>query len=161
ANAGPSALLASQNVRAQILKRAARALEAEEADIALADGKAEVKSGNRRAIGFGELAKLALGYPGFSFSPGDAPGLVHTAHFTPPQAAYCNGTHVAEVEVDIGTGAVRVLNYSVAHDSGTLINPLIVDGQIQGGVAHGIGNALLELMSYDTNATPLTVTFAD
>ena len=56
---------------------------------------------------------------------------------------------------------MRVLKYTVAHDSGTLINPLIVDGQIQGGVAHGIGNALLELMAYDANATPLTVTFAD
>jgi len=161
ANAGPSALIASQHVRTQILKLAARALEADESDLALVDGKAEVKSGNRRAIGFGELAKLAQGYPGFSFAPGDTPGLEHTAYFTPPQAAYCNGTHVAEVEVDIGTGGVRILNYSVAHDSGTLINPLIVDGQIQGGVAHGIGNALLEWMAYDTNATPLTVTFAD
>src|SRR5258706_830493 len=161
ANAGPSALIASQNVRAQILKLAARALEADEADLVLADGKAEVTTGNRRSIGFGELAKLAQGYPGFSFAPGDAPGLEHTAYFTPPQAVYCNGTHVAEVEVDIATGGVRILNYAVAHDSGTLINPLIVDGQIQGGVAHGIGNALFELMAYDANATPLTVTFAD
>jgi carbon-monoxide dehydrogenase large subunit len=56
---------------------------------------------------------------------------------------------------------VRILNYAVAHDSGTLINPLIVDGQIQGGVAHGIGNALLEWMGYDANAQPLTTTFAD
>jgi carbon-monoxide dehydrogenase large subunit len=56
---------------------------------------------------------------------------------------------------------VRILKYSVAHDSGTLINPLIVDGQIQGGVAHGIGNALLEFMAYDSNAQPLTTSFAD
>src|SRR5262249_35810323 len=84
-----------------------------------------------------------------------------TAYFTPPQAAYCNGTHVVEVEVDVETGAVHIPNYSVAHDSGTLINPLIVDGQIQGGVAHGIGNALLEWMGYDASAQPLTTTFAD
>ena len=93
--------------------------------------------------------------------PGETPGLEHTAYFTPPQAAYCNGSHVVEVEVDIETGAVRIVNYAVAHDSGTLINPLIVDGQIQGGVAHGIGNALLEFMGYDANAQPLTVNFAD
>jgi len=161
ANAGPAALIASQTVRAQILKLAARALDVAEGDLVLTEGRAEAKTGNRRSIGFGELAKLSQGYPGFSFAPGDAPGLEHTAYFTPPQAAYCNGTHVAEVEVDIATGAVRILDYSVAHDSGTLINPLIVDGQIQGGVAHGIGNALLEFMAYDAGAQPLTTNFAD
>ncbi len=161
ANAGPAALLASQTVRARVVKLAARALSVAEADLVLADGRAEAKSGNRPSIGLGDLAKLSQGYPGFSFAPGDVPGLEHTAYFTPPQAAYCNGTHVAEVEVDAATGGVRILNYSVAHDSGTLINPLIVDGQIQGGVAHGIGNALLEFMAYDANAQPLTTTFAD
>jgi carbon-monoxide dehydrogenase large subunit len=68
---------------------------------------------------------------------------------------------VAEVEVDSETGAVQILNYTVVHDSGRLINPLIVDGQIQGGVAHGIGNALLEWMRYGDDAQPLTTTFAD
>jgi carbon-monoxide dehydrogenase large subunit len=161
ANAGPAALLASQTVRSRVLKLAARALAVAEADLVLTEGRAEAKSGNRPSIGLGELAKLSQGYPGFSFAPGDVPGLEHTAYFTPPQAAYCNGTHVVEVEVDIATGGVRIVNYSVAHDSGRLINPMIVDGQIQGGVAHGIGNALLELMAYDANAQPLTTTFAD
>jgi len=161
ANAGPAALLASQTVRARALKLASRALSVPEADLVLTDGRAEAKSGNRPSIALGELAKLSQGYPGFSFGPGDLPGLEHTAYFTPPQAAYCNGTHVAEVEVDIATGGVRILDYSVAHDSGTLINPLIVDGQIQGGVAHGIGNALFEFMAYDANAQPLTTTLAD
>ena len=142
ANAGPSALIASRSVRAQILNLAARVLEADEADLFLDNGEVELRTGNRRRIGLGELARRAQGMPGFSFAPGQTPGLEHTAYFTPPQAAYCNGTHVVEVEVDIETGAVRILNYAVAHDSGTLINPLIVDGQIQGGVAHGIGNAL-------------------
>jgi carbon-monoxide dehydrogenase large subunit len=161
ANAGPAALVASQAVRTRALKLASRALAVAESDIALTDGRAEARSGNRPSIALGELAKLAQGYPGFSLAPGESPGLEHTAYFTPPQAAYCNGTHVAEVEVDVMTGAVRILNYSVAHDSGTLINPLIVDGQIQGGVAHGIGNALLEFMAYDASAQPLTTTFAD
>jgi carbon-monoxide dehydrogenase large subunit len=107
------------------------------------------------------LVKISQGYPGFSLPPGETPGLEHTAWFTPPQAAYCNGAHVAELEVDIETGEVRILNYFVVHDSGTLINPLIVEGQIQGGVVHGIGNALLEWMRHDDNAQPLTTTFVD
>ena len=57
--------------------------------------------------------------PGFSMEPGDSVGLEHTAFYMPPQAAYCTGTHVAEVEVDIGTGGVKVANYVVAHDCGT------------------------------------------
>ena len=104
---------------------------------------------------------MAQGMPGFSFAPGQTPGLEHTAYFTPPQASYCNGTHVVEVEVDPMTGGVKILNYTVAHDSGNVINPLIVDGQVQGGVAHGIGNALFEWMKYDDDAQPLTTTFQD
>jgi carbon-monoxide dehydrogenase large subunit len=161
ANAGPSALIAVETVRTQILTLAARLLEIDESSLALVDGRVESKTGNRSAISFGDLAKCAQGAPGFSLPRGETPGLEHTAYFTPPQAAYCYGTHVAEVEVDIDTGAVRILNYAVAHDSGNLINPLIVDGQIQGGVAHGIGNALLEFMVYDPHAQPLTTSFAD
>jgi carbon-monoxide dehydrogenase large subunit len=161
ANAGPSAASAARDVRRQILALASRTLEAAEANLTLEDGVITATTGNRRTVSLGELAKIAQGYPGFSFAPGQTPGLAHTAYFAPPQAAYCNGTHVAEVEVDIETGAVCVLHYAVAHDSGTLINPLIVDGQIQGGVAHGIGNALFEWMGYDANAQPTTVTFAD
>jgi carbon-monoxide dehydrogenase large subunit len=161
ANAGPSALIAAQSVREKILKLAARVLEAREADLVLDDGRVEVAAGNRRSIGIGELATLAQGAPGFSLSPGETPGLETTHYFTPPQAAYCSGTHVVEAEVDPATGEVRILHYAVAHDSGKLINPLIVDGQIQGAVAHGVGNALLELMAYDSNAQPLTASFAD
>jgi carbon-monoxide dehydrogenase large subunit len=160
-NAGCSALLAGQNVRAQLVTLAARTLGVEEADIDLDDGKAVGGKGNRPTITFGELARLAQGIPGVSFLAGQTAGLEHTAYYTPSQAAYCSGTHVVEVEVDIMTGGVKVLHYTVAHDSGRVINPLIVDGQVQGGVAHGIGNALLEWMQYDENAQPLTTTFAD
>ena len=161
ANAGPSALLAANEVRGQILKLAAAVLETTEADLVLEDGRVHTVSGNQRGIGIGDLARLAQGMPGFSFAPGQTPGLENTTYFTPSQAAYCNGTHVVTVEVDIATGGVRILDYVVAHDSGNLINPLIVDGQIQGGVAHGIGNALLEWMGYDENAQPMTTSFAD
>jgi carbon-monoxide dehydrogenase large subunit len=160
-NAGSSAAIAGDAVRGQILKMASRLLGIAESDIDLEDGVATGRSGNRPRITLGELARLAQGMPGFSMEPGGPVGLEHTAHFTPPQAAYCSGTHVAEVEVDLGTGAVAILGYSVAHDCGNVINPLIVDGQVQGGVAHGIGNALLEWMKYDENAQPLTTSFAD
>ena len=160
-NAGSSASLAGQAVRAQIITKAARVLGIPAEDIDLEDGMATGRTGNRPTVSFGELARLSQGMPGFSMEPGDPVGLEHTAHFTPPQAAYCSGTHVVEVEVDIGTGAVKILDYSVAHDCGNVINPLIVDGQVQGGVAHGIGNALLEWMQYDENAQPLTTSFAD
>jgi carbon-monoxide dehydrogenase large subunit len=145
-NAGCSALVAGQAVRTQLIALAARVLAG---------------TGNRPTVGFGELARLAQGIPGVSLPVGQAAGLEHTAYYTPSQAAYCSGTHVAEVEVDAMTGGVKVLKYTVAHDSGRVINPLIVDGQVQGGVAHGIGNALLEWMQYDDNAQPLTTSFAD
>src|ERR1051326_5167971 len=99
--------------------------------------------------------------PGFSFAAGQMPGLEHTAYFTPPQASYCNGAHVVELEVDPMTGGVAILNYTVAHDSGNVINPMFVDGQVQGGVAHGVGNAMFEFMKYDDDANPLTTTFQD
>jgi carbon-monoxide dehydrogenase large subunit len=160
-NAGSSALIAGKDVRRQIVAAAARALGVGEDEIEVEDGRAIARSGNRQSLGFGELARMAQGMPGFSFAPGQTPGLEYTAYFTPPQASYCNGTHVAEVEVDPATGAVTILNYTVAHDSGNVINPMIVDGQVQGGVAHGIGNALFEWMKYDDAGQPLTTTFQD
>ena len=160
-NAGSSALIAGKDVRRQIVAAAARALGTAEDEIDVEDGRAIARSGNRPSLGIGDLARMAQGMPGFSFVPGQTPGLEHTAYFTPPQASYCNGTHVAEVEVDPETGAVTILNYTVAHDSGTIINPMIVDGQVQGGVAHGIGNALFEWMKYDAAGQPLTTTFQD
>ena len=160
-NAGCSALLAGRDVRAQLIALAARVLGVNESDIDLDDGKAIANTGNKPIIGFGELARLAQGIPGVSLPAGQAAGLEHTAYYAPQQAAYCSGSHVAEVEVDAMTGGVKILRYTVAHDAGTVINPMIVDGQVQGGVAHGIGNALLEWMQYDENGQPLTTSFAD
>jgi carbon-monoxide dehydrogenase large subunit len=90
-----------------------------------------------------------------------APGLEHTAHFTPEQAVYSNGSHVAEVEVDIETGDVKIKRYTVAHDCGRVINPMVVDGQVVGGVAHGVGNALFERLAFDENAQPLSTNFGE
>jgi len=160
-NAGSSAMIAGDHVRQQVIALAAKSLGVGEAEIDLADGRAIARGGNKPVLTFGELARLAQGMPGFSLAPGQAPGLEHTAYFAPPQASYCNGTHIVEVDVDPATGAVHILNYVVGHDSGVVINPMIVDGQVQGGVAHGIGNALFEFMRYDAGAQPLTTSFAD
>jgi len=160
-NAGSSALISGQSVKKQIVALAALSLGVPEGEIDVEDGRAIVRSGNKPTLSFAELAKLAQGVPGVSFAAGQTPGLEHTAYFTPPQASYCNGTHVAEVEVDPLTGGVTLLRYTVGHDSGNIINPLIVDGQVQGGVAHGVGNALFEHMAYDADAQPLSTTFAD
>jgi carbon-monoxide dehydrogenase large subunit len=86
-------------------------------------------------------------------------GLAETTYFTPERASYPNGSHVVEVEVDVETGEVRILNYVTGHDCGVIINPLNVEGQVQGGVAHGIGNALYEWMRYDDNAQSTTMNF--
>jgi carbon-monoxide dehydrogenase large subunit len=160
-NAGNSAMMAGEHVRLQIVVLAARALGVAQSEIDVEDGRATARGGNKPSLTFGELARLAQGMPGFSFAAGQLPGLEHTAYFTPPQASYCNGTHVVEVEVDPMTGGVTLLRYTVAHDSGNIINPMIVDGQVQGGVAHGIGNALFEWMKYDEGGQPLTTSFQD
>jgi aerobic carbon-monoxide dehydrogenase large subunit len=161
ANAGPAIDIAGEKLRTKIVKLAALALEAAEADIELEGGRAHVKGVPQMGKSFAELSAMAMGLSGFSLPQEITPGLEETHYFGPAQAAYCNGTHVAEVEVDIETGHVRILRYAIGHDCGRLINPLIVDGQIQGGLAHGVGNALFEHMAYDGEAQPLTVTLAD
>jgi carbon-monoxide dehydrogenase large subunit len=160
-NAGSSAHMAGEAVRQKVIELAARTLGVPASDIDVEDGRATARTGNKPSLSFGELARLAQGVPGVSFPEGQGAGLEHTAYFTAPQASYCNGTHIVEVEVDPMTGGVTLGRYTIAHDSGTIINPLIVDGQVQGGTAHGIGNALLERMQYDAGANPLTTTFQD
>ncbi len=160
-NAGSSVHLAASEVRRRVIKLAAKTLEVGEDEVELAGGRARVKGAAHPGISFAELAAEAQGMPGFALATLPTPGLEATDYFMPTQAAYSNGTHIAEVEVDIATGAVRVIRYVVVHDCGRVINPVIVEGQIQGGVAHGIGNALLERMAYDEQAQPLTANLAD
>ncbi len=107
------------------------------------------------------MANAVAGTPGYTMPGGIEPGLEATEHLVFDSMAFASGTGVAEVEVDVETGNVTILNYVLAHDSGTIINPLMVDGQALGGAAHGIGNALFERMSYDDGAQPLTTTLAE
>src|SRR5262249_46868249 len=93
-NAGSSAVIAGDSVRKQVIAAASRAHGIAESDIDVEDGKAIARTGNKPSLSFGELARIAQGMPGFSFAPGQMPGLEHTAYFTPPQASYCNGTPI-------------------------------------------------------------------
>jgi carbon-monoxide dehydrogenase large subunit len=160
-NAGSSVHLAAKAVAEKAKKIAASMMECLEEDLELADGYVRLKGEHDVRKSLREIAVKSVGTPGFSMAGGLPPGLEHTAYFTPDQSAYANGTHVAEVEVDIETGAVKILRYTVAHDCGRVINPLVVDGQVIGGVAHGIGNALFERMVYDENAQPLSTNFGE
>ena len=159
--AGSSVHVAAGAVRDKALRVASHLLEAAEEDLELAGGRISVRGAAELSVGLGDVARAVQGMPGFSLPGGVEPGMEAAAHFSPETLTYCHGTHVAEVEVDAGTGRVDVLNYVIVHDSGRLINPMIVDGQVTGGAAHGIGCALFERMIYDDRGQPLTTNFGE
>ncbi len=159
--AGSSVLLASRAVAQKAKKLASHVLEVAEEDLEFADGAYRVAGAPQMSVPLGELARILQGAPGYPFPPGMGPGLQEAANFRTDALAYANACHAAEVEVDGETGEVRVLRYVALQDSGTLVNPMIVDGQVHGGIAHGIGNALLEWMGYDAAGQPTTTNFAD
>jgi len=159
--AGSSVQIASQAVAAKARKLASHMLEAAEEDLEVADGEVRVVGAPQLAVKLGELARILKGAPGYGFPPGVDPGLDANAMFRVDQLAYSNACHVVEVEVDIETGEVRILRYIALQDCGRRVNPLIVEGQVHGGIAHGIGNAMFEWMGYDAAGQPVTTTFAD
>jgi carbon-monoxide dehydrogenase large subunit len=148
-------------VREKVLAIAAQLLEASEGDLELADGRVFVRGVPGMSVSFSEIAGAVAGTPGCALPDGITPGLEAEANFQPENVAYANGAHGAEIEVDPATGGVRILRYVVVHDSGRLVNPMIVDGQVQGGVTNGLGNALFEHMMFDTDAQPLSTNLAE
>jgi len=159
--AGSSVLLAAKAVARKAKKLASHVLEVAEADLELADGRLRVVGAPQLGVSLGELSRILQGAPGYGFPPGMEPGLQESVNFRTDALAYANACHAAEVEVDAETGEVRILRYVALQDSGVLVNPLIVDGQVHGGIAHGIGNALLEWMGYDEGGQPVTTNFAE
>jgi len=160
-NAGSSVHVAAIEVAQKAKKIAAGLLEVAEADLEIADGGVHVRGVPGLRVGLREIAVKSIGMPGFSMAGGLEPGLDATAYFKPDQSTYSNSTHVSEVEVDIETGLVRLLRHVVMHDCGRVINPMVVEGQIVGGVAHGIGNALFERLAFDADAQPLTTNLGE
>jgi carbon-monoxide dehydrogenase large subunit len=151
---------AALDVRRKILKLAAELLEAPEEELEIADGVVRVQDMPRLSIPLGELAARANPLRG-AVKPGTEPGLEATNYFGPERGATAAGIHAMIVEVDPETLQIDIQKYLVVHDCGRVINPLILDGQIHGGVAQGIGNAFYERLVYDENGQLLNGTFMD
>ncbi len=159
--AGTSVHLAAMAVADKAKKIASQMLEAAEHDLELADGTVRVVGAPQLNVKLAEIARILQGAPGYGFPPGVDPGLEANVMHRTDALAYANACHAAEVEVDIETGEVKILRYVALQDSGVLINPMMVDGQVHGGIAHGIGNTFYEWMGYDDAGQPVTTTFAD
>jgi carbon-monoxide dehydrogenase large subunit len=154
---GGASLIAAQKIRAKLTRIAGDMLEVSPDDIVLENDSARV-AGTDRAISIAQLAREA--YMQTHRFKGVEPGITETGNYD-PSGTFSNACHAAIVEVDIETGKTRIERYLVAEDAGVLVNPMIADGQVHGGVAQGIGNALLEEIIYDETGNPLSTTFAD
>lgn len=155
--AGGASHLAADKIATKLRSAAAQLLEVESDTIELKDGIATA-TGTNRSLRIGELAR-AMHHGSHQF--GDLGGGLKEHGFYDPDGTFSNACHIAVVEVDPDTGGVRIERFIVVEDAGKLINPLIVDGQITGGVAQGIANALFEELVYDEHGTLLTTSLAD
>jgi CO/xanthine dehydrogenase Mo-binding subunit len=158
--AGSACHAAATAVRKKIMALAARLLDVEESRLELADGRVSVAGDPSRSLTLAELAGRANPLRG-AVRPGSEPGLESTAYFGPDRGSTASGVHAVLLEVDPDTAMVTVKRYIVVHDCGTMINPLLVEGQIHGGVAHGIGNAFFEQLVYDDQGQLLNASFMD
>ena len=158
--AGNSVHMAARAVREKAIAAAALILDVPEKNLDIHDGIV-MEIGKNLSISLRDIADTLAGAPGYKMPSGLAPGLEFAVNFETSALTYGLGAHAVELEVDPLTGAVSLLNYVVVNDCGCVINPMTAEGQIHGGVVHGIGNALFEWMGFDTNGQPLTTNFAD
>ncbi len=157
---GASVMKACQRLQEKVLAIAAHKLEAHPDDLEIESGVISVVGSPAKAVTMADIGRAAYIRP-IELPDGMDPGLEAVEVFDPPQMAWPYGTNVAVVEVDVETGEVEFLDYVYVHDCGTIINPMIVEGQIHGGVAQGIGTALYEELKYDEAGQPLFATFMD
>jgi len=158
--AGNAVNEASKVVRAKALKLAGDLFECAEADLVIDDGKVSIIGIPEKFISLGDLARQANPMRG-AVQPGTEPGLEATQYFGPKMGATANGVHAMIIEMDPETFELKVLRYVVVHDCGTVINPMILAGQIHGGVAQGIGNAFYEKLVFDDQGQLLNASLAD
>jgi carbon-monoxide dehydrogenase large subunit len=156
---GTAAYQAADRVREKAARLAAHLLEASEEDVVFADGGAHVAGSPESRVEWSDIAAIA--YQVHKAPDGTEPGLESEVFFTPSNATWPFGAHLAMVEVDAETGNVEILRYITADDCGNIINPMIVHGQIHGGIAQGIGQALFEDAIYDSDGNLLTVSLVD
>ncbi len=159
--AGSAVHLASVSIREKAIRVAAHLLEVSESDLSITDGRIHISGVPASGMTLGELSGILAGVPGYALPADVEPGLEVLTHFSPPGLTYGNATHAVEVEVSADTGATSIHRYIVVNDCGRMINPTLVEGQIHGGVVHGIGNALFERMVFDDDGQPLTTNFGD
>jgi aerobic carbon-monoxide dehydrogenase large subunit len=158
---GGATILASRDIKAKVLRLASEMLEASAGDLELENGQITVRGTPSRGVSFREVARRAAFEPDL-LPDGEEPGLEVTRRFVPPDpGTFASSAHAAHVELDPDTGAVTVLRYVVAEDCGTVVNPMIVEGQVHGGVAQGIGGALYEHLVYDGAGNLITGSFMD
>jgi CO/xanthine dehydrogenase Mo-binding subunit len=178
---GSAVALTARKVREKALRIAATALEAAVEDLEIVDGRVQVAGASEAGIDLGTVAVLsnplryafdeAAGAATQFAKPadpntapveaGEAPGLEAVDFYSPTRSTFANGMHAVVVETDPDTAEVRILRYCVVHDCGTLVNPMIVEGQIHGGVAQGVGGALYERLVYDEHGQLLNASFMD
>jgi len=158
--AGNAVHAAASSVRAKVLKLASKVLEVPEEELELEDGQVRVADAPQQSISLGELAVLANPLRG-AVEPGTEPGLESTDYFGPKYGATASGAHAMILEVDPETMLVEIKRYVLVEDCGTMLNPLIVEGQLQGGVGMGIGSSYYEQLIYDENGQLLNASFAD
>ena len=158
--AGSSAHMAATAVREKVLRVAADMLEAAETDLEIVGAEVRVR-GSDLKVGLGDVTKAVAGTPGYRLPEGVTPGMEATEMLVIEEETFASGSAVVEVEVDPETGKVDIVNYVMAQDSGRILDREIAEGQLYGGIAHGIGNALFEWMRYDDDAQPISATFAE
>jgi len=177
---GSAVHLAARRAKEKALRIAADALEADPADLEIVDGVVSVKGSPGSSIDLGTVSVLSnplryafdeaskaatqfsVGDPGRPpVAEGDEPGLEGKDFYSPERATFASGMHAVIVETDPDTAEITILKYAVVHDCGRLINPMIVEGQIHGGVAQGVGGALYERMAYDESGQLLNASFMD
>jgi len=177
---GSAVHLAAKRTKEKALRIAADALEADVDDLEIVAGQVRVKGAPDTAIDLGTIAVLSnplryafdeaskaatqftVGDPGKPpVAEGDEPGLEGRDFYSPERSTFASGMHAVVVETDVDTAEIKILRYAVLHDCGNLINPMIVQGQIHGGVAQGVGGALYERMEYDENGQLLNASFMD
>jgi carbon-monoxide dehydrogenase large subunit len=156
---GSAVFLATEKIVAKAKAIAAHLLEAAEADITSADGVFAI-AGTDRAVSLADIARVAWDPP--SLPDGMEPGLVASAAYSAKQQNFPNGVHICELEIDPDTGTVEILKYSVVDDVGTVMNPLLLEGQIAGGIVQGVGQILMEDIHFDAESGQLvTGSFMD
>jgi CO/xanthine dehydrogenase Mo-binding subunit len=178
---GNAVALAARGVREKALRIAADVLEADPGDLEIEDGVVQVRGtpgasiplrtvavlSNPLRYAFDEAAKQATQFAGPGddskppVAPGDAPGLEHRDYYSPVRSTFASGAHAAVVEIDPATWEIGVVQYAVVHDCGNVVNPMIVEGQVHGGVAQGVGGALYERMAYDADGQLQNASFMD